>query len=260
MLIIEPICYEEPTVIELKRPFVVLLVQHGEGKICLNKEWASLQTGRVFFLKDIDQLSFEGELLIGQLIEFQEMMLHIFLQQFVSHRDKGLYDPAVKLPFVDLRADRMKHMLDMIGLLMHEMDEGTSVVIFMHQLFLLLRHVNRDVELLAPLNPRKEKLLLELMKLINGHYKIRKTSFFAEEMEMTSKQLNRFSKQVFDKKFFDVLMDHLMNEADLLLTDRSVSIKNIAYDLGFESPGHFSTYYLRCKGMTPSEFRTKWGK
>ncbi|RZM13114.1 MAG: hypothetical protein EOO88_44895, partial [Pedobacter sp.] len=93
MLKIVPICKEDAECIELNRPYAVLLVSNGEGLLRINNRAVELLPGRVFFLKREQQMVMEGELLIGQLIEFQEAMLHAFLIQFAGHRDKGLYDP-----------------------------------------------------------------------------------------------------------------------------------------------------------------------
>lgn len=46
-----------------------------------------------------------------------------------------------------------------------------------------------------------------------------------------------------------------VERAKELLTYRSLSIKEIAFDLGYSSPAHLSTQFKQVTGMTPSQFR-----
>jgi AraC-like DNA-binding protein len=47
----------------------------------------------------------------------------------------------------------------------------------------------------------------------------------------------------------------LIDKAKSKLLNSNVSIKSLAYDLGFTSPQHFSTLFKVKTGMNPSEFR-----
>lgn len=48
-----------------------------------------------------------------------------------------------------------------------------------------------------------------------------------------------------------------MEQARKLMDDGTFSIKNIAYDLGFSSPAHFSTVFRQYNGCSPSGYRSK---
>jgi AraC-like DNA-binding protein len=256
MLKIEIICLEQPDVIVLQRPYAVLLVSSGVGVLSVETEQVELVPGRVFFLKKNLQVSLDGDLLIGHLIAFDKVMLHAFLLYFVSHRDKGLYHPDVRLPYADLQLDALLFVLDVIGQLNQEIEEGTPPFIFMHVLFVLLRQVNREVELVSTLPADKERVLVDLLILIEANYKTsRKTSFYAAKLGLTDRELNSFAHEVFGKRFFDVLMERLLVDADMLLRDKNMAIKEIAYELGFTSQSNFTTYYQRYKGYTPGAFR-----
>lgn len=45
--------------------------------------------------------------------------------------------------------------------------------------------------------------------------------------------------------------------ADLLLTQQDLTISEVAYEVGFETPQHFSTKFKEVKGDTPSDYRRK---
>ncbi len=48
---------------------------------------------------------------------------------------------------------------------------------------------------------------------------------------------------------------HLVNKAKTLLLNSSQSISEVAYDLGFDFPNHFSKFFKSKTGYTPVEFR-----
>ena len=54
------------------------------------------------------------------------------------------------------------------------------------------------------------------------------------------------------------LLQLRIEKAKMLLTDRSKSIKEIAFSLNFESPFYFSKLFKEKTGCSPAEFRKKW--
>ena len=126
-----------------------------------------------------------------------------------------------------------------------------------HQyLFLFLRLVNRRAEEMATVLPENEYLMEEALKLVAAHYKEhRDIHFYAAELATYEKRLNAVSWELQGKKFSAVLTERVIAEADLLLIGTRLSIKDIAFELGFSNQSNFTTYYTRAKGMSPRERR-----
>lgn len=102
---------------------------------------------------------------------------------------------------------------------------------------------------------REVDRFVELMEL---HYKEhRDTVFYAKLMGMRPRNLNGIVKMTFGKRVFGVVMDRMMLEAEVLLLETTIAIKEVAYELGFSELSYFSTYFKREKGMSPVEFREK---
>lgn len=53
----------------------------------------------------------------------------------------------------------------------------------------------------------------------------------------------------------EIITDHVIAHAKHLLTTNSDDIAQIAYELGFEYPAHFSRIFKRVTGQSPSQFR-----
>lgn len=261
MLKIALICGDSPKILELQKTYALLMVSKGKGNLSLNDHEVNLAPGRVFLLRKNSPVKLEGDVLDGHLIQFQEVMMTTFLQQTAAHKGKGLYDPHVALPFVDLNRGAMLFLTTLIAQVGDEMNSGTSAYMVRYYLFVLLRHVNREVERqTVPVAVQEERL--RMLSVLMDHYcrENRKTSYYAKKMGMKARQLNEFTHKHFGKPFFSLLMERIIVEADMLLLEKNQPIKNIAYDLGFTHQNDFTVYYRRHKGYAPSAYRNKHGK
>ena len=68
-------------------------------------------------------------------------------------------------------------------------------------------------------------------------------------------KLKRGFKEIFQTTVFGYLSDYRLTKARLILRDRSKTITEIAYDLGYSSPQHFSTAFKKKFGVSPSSAR-----
>lgn len=255
MLKIALICYDDPAVILLQRPYAILLVTKGEGTIRVGADRVSLQPGRVLLLRHELKVYLEAGNLIGHLVEFQKVLMDHYLLQNINHRNKGLFDFSLALAFADIRANTLFFLMTLIGQLIDELDQGSDVSIFQHYLFLFLWHTNRHI---AEMNVRlseQDQMMQKAMLLIEEHYiKHRDTFFYANRLGLSDRRLNKLSRAVAGKLFFDLLNDRVMAEADLLLrTD--LPIKDIAYRLGFGSYNHFDYFCMKYLTMSAAGYR-----
>lgn len=261
MLKIVLICGDSPNVLELQKSYALLLVRKAKGSLSLNNCQVNLIPGRVFLLRENLPVKLNGNVLTGHLIQFQDLMLRIFLHQSVKHRGKGLYDPHVALPYVDINMDALLFLMSLIAQVGGEMNSGASGYMVRHYLFVLLRHVNRDIEQETILAAEQEQRLTTLLALMDCSFMDnRKTTFYAKKMGMKSRQLNAFTQKHFGKRFFQSLMERIIYEADMLLMEHNLPIKVIAYELGFSHQNEFAVYYRRHKGCSPGGFRKKYCK
>ncbi len=51
------------------------------------------------------------------------------------------------------------------------------------------------------------------------------------------------------------MMELKLNEAKMLLSNTTQSVKNISYSLNFENPEYFSVFFKKRTGITPLEYR-----
>ena len=83
----------------------------------------------------------------------------------------------------------------------------------------------------------------------------RQVRFYADELGMSTKKLNRITQDVMGQAAKSYINDFLIIEIKRLLVNTSLSIKEIAYTTGFEEATNFVKYFKKYAGMNPSEFR-----
>ncbi|MDX5324992.1 MAG: helix-turn-helix domain-containing protein [Bacteroidota bacterium] len=81
------------------------------------------------------------------------------------------------------------------------------------------------------------------------------SELIASELGKDYAGLSRLFSQKEGHTIEQFIIRQKVERAKELLTYRSLSIKEIAFDLGYSSPAHLSTQFKQVTGMTPSQFR-----
>lgn len=99
-------------------------------------------------------------------------------------------------------------------------------------------------------------ILRDFKSLVETNYpQWHKVNSYADEIHVTSKHLSQTVKNLTGKSAKEVIQDRLLLEAKRLLIHTDLSIKEIGYRIGFEEPLHFSSFFKKKAGSSPSAFR-----
>ncbi|MCM1332333.1 MAG: helix-turn-helix domain-containing protein [Bacteroides sp.] len=80
-------------------------------------------------------------------------------------------------------------------------------------------------------------------------------SEFADRANLSPKYFGELVKKETGMTTKALIMQHMINVAKHRLAVSSDDVSIIAYDLGFQYPGHFSRMFKRMTGQSPTEFR-----
>ena len=96
----------------------------------------------------------------------------------------------------------------------------------------------------------------KLEQLLEKKYKQQKSAaFYASELNITLKHLNRICNEILKKTTTEVIVDRIILEAKRMLLDKNWTVNEIAFALGYEDYSYFSRLFKKHSGMSPSEFR-----
>lgn len=92
--------------------------------------------------------------------------------------------------------------------------------------------------------------------LLERYFKIQKTaSFYASQLHITLKHLNRICNEILKKTTTEVIIDRIILETKRMLMDKKLTINEIATALGYDDYSYFTRLFKKHVGMTPTAFR-----
>jgi AraC family transcriptional regulator, transcriptional activator of pobA len=102
---------------------------------------------------------------------------------------------------------------------------------------------------------------LDILKKFNELIEIhvtehRDVQFYADALHTHPNNLNHIVKKVTGRTAKQTIVHRLIIEAKYLLVSTTLSVKEIAYDLGFEDPNYFISFFKKDQHTTPSQFRS----
>lgn len=80
-------------------------------------------------------------------------------------------------------------------------------------------------------------------------------AWYADKLNVTPKYLNRIVKETTGMTAKSLILEQLMAHACRELKLSNLSVKEIAIKLGFSEPEHFSNFFKKNAGCSPTEFR-----
>ncbi|WP_196889193.1 helix-turn-helix domain-containing protein [Aureivirga sp. CE67] len=80
-------------------------------------------------------------------------------------------------------------------------------------------------------------------------------SYLAENVNLSPGYLSDLLKNETGKSAKEHINLHLIEKAKIILLNSNLSVSEIAYDLGFEYPQHFSKMFKSKTGMSPTQYR-----
>lgn len=90
----------------------------------------------------------------------------------------------------------------------------------------------------------------------NNYKKLHQVQDYANLMHKSPKTLSNLFALHQQPSPLQIITDRIVLEAKRLLTYTDKSSSEIAYELGFEEPTHFSRFFKKTAGQSPMEFKT----
>jgi AraC family transcriptional regulator, transcriptional activator of pobA len=101
-------------------------------------------------------------------------------------------------------------------------------------------------------------ILFRYHSLIDYYFREEKTvTFYAEKLHISANYLNILCKKNLHVKALYLIQNRITLEAKRLLHASQKSIKEIAFELGFNDMAYFSNFFKRQTGISPREFKAQ---
>ncbi len=246
--------------------YTIICIKQGKGHCFIDNEYVPLQVGTLLLVSPFAFLHLENTLYLqGVVILFTEEFLcrsHLYEQLLY----KTSYGPNRRTVFQlgdnEIGNSYLQSQLSMFGWeyrlgkdplfkfdFLHNILLG--VVLFMHKLQLEQEHGRHDLtEAMA------KSQVVQFIQLLNTHFKEQSSlQFYADQMNVTQDQLAQLCKKGVGWSPKAMMQEKLLREAKRLLLFDTMSVKEIAYDLGFTEPTNFVKFFQQHTGISPKNFR-----
>ena len=119
-------------------------------------------------------------------------------------------------------------------------------------------YINTQVVRTSDLQGRSSELYNELLDTIVEHHReASDVRFYADLLNVSSRYLAQVTRRISGKSPKAIIDDYLIHEIELQLKSTDNTVQEIAYRFGFSSQAHFTKFFKKLKGVSPTEYRKR---
>lgn len=242
-----------------RRVMKYILIWCGSGKLTLriddrnvnliSQEVITITSGQIHFIKS-------AESVIGYVLEFtydffckddkdielifhNGLFCHFDINEVVPLSDNQIIEPHLRQIQEELSQKPYQYL--------------TSIH---SRLELILVEINRSKVGRGDEIWKPDAVFLRFLELVRANFDHNyQLSFFAEHLNTTEQKLNDQSKLHTGKTAQMVIYGLIASEAKRLLINKNLTIKEIAYRLGFKDPFYFSNFFKKHTLKSPKAYR-----
>jgi AraC family transcriptional activator of pobA len=154
--------------------------------------------------------------------------------------------------------ERVKQVFEILNQILYLDKDPADTEIILAYLNTLLAEINsayfKNKEPINNLNTNLSKFI-EFKLVVETHLNEQPSvNAIAEKLALSTNSLYRIVKEYSGVSPKDFFTNRLMIEAQRKLHYSALSVKDLAYELGFNDPAYFSRLFKKCTGKTISEF------
>jgi len=237
--------------------FIIILFDRAQGIHTIDFRGHPIENRQVHLL-------FPGQVhrwdIEPETIGYQLMIDRIFFERFVPYFrfSSTSYMNHPVIPLANNSFKLLKYEFDAIK---DELGTGNSLKdIISARVAVIAAIISKEAEaLFADFKAyQSDSRLTKFNMLIEQHFKEEKqVAFYASKLNISANYLNILCKKNLSISATQLIQQRVLLEAKRLLQSTDLSIKEIAFELGFVDHAYFSNSFKSQTGATPTEFKEK---
>ena len=233
--------------------FELVYLSEGDGFHTIDANSYAIETPVIFVIRQ-DQLHFWD--IITEPDGYVLILKKAFADQFFDHELSYLFSQLTYHPKIALPAAEANTVNQIFTLLVRELKEADHPgITFLSLLKALIAKILDNRPSTGQMNG-SGKLYSDFAQHLASQTKwVNSVSHYAGILHTTPQNLTAACKKETGKSASAVLSEHIISEARRLLLYTSLSVSEIAYQLGFKDNSHFSKYFKKNTGQGPSLVR-----
>lgn len=241
--------------------YTIIWVRKGKGTHLLDLDSFSIEDNSVYCVSpgQVHHLQVEGPV-DGYVISFTTDFIGLAADNFMLLYESGLFNIYGHAPVIKLSLETESEMLEVIDKLVREYTNFflLRAEILRGFLKIFLIYLTRNFGL--PAQPKYQTRIYEsvnqFFSLVNKDFATRKmVSDYAAELAVTPNYLNELVKKITGHPASYHIQQRIVLEAKRMLRFSGLTMKEIAYELGFDDPAHFSKFFKKVSGTNFTDYK-----
>ena len=233
--------------------FEIVLIKNGGGEQLIDFTKTALTSNSIYVIYPRQIHLLNRDKAEGLLIQFRKDVFEFIFP--LQHHYLYFTNPEVQL-----KKNDFDHLYELTQNILSLYKSDTLSPLSIHKSFSYLQIV-----LISLIEFRQQKSLNpsdnfagQFLQLVSHNIKEkRKVSEYATMMNLSSDKLTALCKASLGETPLKIIHEELLLEINRLLILGEFSLKEIAYELNFESPSNFSAFVKTSTGLPPSELQAK---
>jgi AraC family transcriptional activator of pobA len=256
LLIIEPLDYPNPYDFHKAHRhdyFEIILVKSGNGFQQIDFSPYDIHGGQLFTIYPGQVHLMERNTAQGMIIQFRKNIFEFIHPLKHSH----LYFSEASFELDDETFSHLYNLTESIWQLLQK-EELSPLSIhkaYSYLQIILITLIEKNCSTTVDLH--EHQVVTQFLSLLPQHIKTKKkVSEYCDLMNCSSDKLNIACKNGLGKTSLKLIHEELILEIRRMLLLNQLSLKEIAYELNFDSPANFSGFIKANTGLTPTELQS----
>ncbi|MEO1653939.1 MAG: helix-turn-helix domain-containing protein [Bacteroidota bacterium] len=139
--------------------------------------------------------------------------------------------------------------------------QGEMLQMLLKRFLIILRRLLREKASFQQVNDHQLDTIRQFNYLVNIHFREKhKVKDYADLLHKSPKTLSNLFAQYQQRPPQLIIQQRVVLEAKRLLRFSDQPLQNIAFDLGFEDPAHFSRYFKKMAGLSPRAYKEQFSR
>ncbi len=136
--------------------------------------------------------------------------------------------------------------------------QGDMLQMLLKRLIIMCTRLAKEQHIVQKLDNEQIDVVRKFNVLVDTHYKTkRRVGDYAEMLFKSPKTLSNLFAIYNQKSPQQIILERLVLEAKRLITFTGKQNQEIAYELGFNDPAHFSRFFKKMTNYSPTQYREK---
>ena len=246
--------------------FSIILVSEGDGELKVDFTDYKISKGSILFLSPFQPFMIDSTTLKGVMINFHPDFLYILKRQNEVSCDGILFNDPNNPPFFNIPENESSFSIYSIiehitaEILFAGLAQQDLLIAYLKILLIraiIIKFLKSTASLPLDQGTADTNPLRQLKEMIELYFKTKHSGGeYAELLNIPLKTLGRIVKNHFQRTLTEIISERIVMEAKRELKLTSKTVKEIAYDLGFNDEYHFSRYFKNKIKVSPQLYRS----